>query len=305
MALGVVALLAGRLAWGAAPEIGEKATFNYKTVDGKMITPESVSGHIVIFDFWATWCGPCMKFAPHMVKLSQEYAENGVLIIGVSLDSDVQQMKEVAKKSGFTWPQICDGKGWDSAFSRAWGVRGIPKCAIIGPDATMLWMGHPGQMDKALKDAVAKYPYTPKPKEPEKPKEVEKPVVTAPVVAKTAGVSSALLDAKISAADKDKAAGKNVEAYDTYKWVAARAPGTPQAEKAQKAVSAYDADPAFVTAYKKAARDKEAAATLWLAKSLEQSGKEDQAKSHYAKIVSEFADTPSAAAAKEAIKRLK
>ena len=70
-------------------------------------------------------------------------------------------------------------------------------------------------------------------------------------------------------------------------------------------MAAYDADPAFGAAYKKVLHERDAASTLWLAKSLEQSGKPDEAKSYYTKIVTDFADTPSAAAAKEAIKRLK
>jgi len=142
-------------------------------------------------------------------------------------------------------------------------------------------------------------------KEPDPPKELEKPVPPPVAVKAAPTVAPTILDAKLNAAEKDKAAGRNNEAYDTYKWVAARAPGTPQAEKAQEFIKTYDADPAFITAYQKAARDKEAASVLWLAKSLEQSGKIDQAKPHYTKITTDFADTPSAKDAKDALKRLK
>ena len=155
--------------------------------------------------------------------------------------------------------------------------------------------------------ATAPFGAKPKPiaKVSDPPKEPEKPAPPPAIAKAPPGVAPAILDAKLTAAEKDKAAGRNIEAYDTYKWVAARAPGTPQAEKAQEFVKGYDADPAFVTAYQKAARDKEAASVLWLAKSLEQSGKLDQAKPHYTKLTTDFADTPSAKDAKDALKRLK
>jgi thiol-disulfide isomerase/thioredoxin len=290
----------------AAPKVGEKATFSYKTTDGHVVTQETVSGHVTIIDFWATWCGPCMAAAPHMVELNKTYASKGLVIIGVSLDADAKDMANVAKQEGFTWPQICDGKAWKTPFATAWEIDGIPHCFILGPDGTVLFSDHPGRMDRALKDAMEKYPYHAKETAPPKSAATETPPL--PVVASKpapTGVAPALLDSKLAAADKDKAAGRNVEAYEAYKWIAKQAPDTPQAEAAKEKVAAYDADAAFAAEYKKAQRTKDASSTLWLAQSLEKSGKIEQAKTYYAQLVKDFGDTPSAAAAKEALGRLK
>src|SRR5256885_1220881 len=89
----LVAVLTGQVS--AEPKVGEKPDFSYKTTDGKAVTPKSLAGRIVIIDFWATWCGPCMRMAPHMVELNKEYGDKGVAIIGVSLDSDSKSMLEV------------------------------------------------------------------------------------------------------------------------------------------------------------------------------------------------------------------
>jgi thiol-disulfide isomerase/thioredoxin len=159
----VVATLAAvmlGLAAGASAkvDVGDKPSINWPTVDGQRLTSDGLAGRIVVLDFWATWCGPCMKMADHMVELHEEYHDQGVQIIGVSLDSSKTQMQQVAKREGFDWPHVCDGKGWQSQYARQFGVRGIPHTFILSPEGQVLWRGHPARLEDELVKALQSHP---------------------------------------------------------------------------------------------------------------------------------------------------
>ena len=147
-----------RLRTTPAP-MGEPAlAFEMPTTDGKTVKfPGDYKGKIVMLDFWATWCGPCMAEAGHMVEINSKYAPQGLQFIGISLDQDKAAMVSVAKAKGFTWPQFVDGTGGVS-FAGPWGVNSIPRTFIIGPDGKVLWTGHPGGIDGPLAQAFKEHP---------------------------------------------------------------------------------------------------------------------------------------------------
>ncbi len=67
-------------------------------------------------------------------------------------------MTAVAKEKGFVWPQYFDGQGWQNKFAGMWGVTGIPATFLIGPEGTVLWTGHPGNIDQPLEKAFKEHP---------------------------------------------------------------------------------------------------------------------------------------------------
>ena len=161
-ALAVLFVASSAFAQATAPaEKLKKPVFSYKTVDGKIVSPETLRGRIIVIDFWATWCGPCMKEAPHMVKLAKDNADKGVALIGISLDTDQAAMVKVAADKGFTWPQIFDGNNWDGAIAKAWSIQSIPQTFILSPDGEIVWRGHPGRIDAPLEEIIKKYPTQP------------------------------------------------------------------------------------------------------------------------------------------------
>lgn len=137
-------------------EIGAKPEFTLSFVGGEQVTNEDLKGKIVVMDFWATWCGPCMAAMPHMIELQKEYGDKGIQIVGISLDKSMDTLKQtLADKPDMSWPQHYDP---DRVITKQFGVSGIPTIYILSPEGEVLWRGHPNAMDAPLKQAIADYP---------------------------------------------------------------------------------------------------------------------------------------------------
>ena len=109
-------------------------------ISGSEISMKGLKGKVVVIDFWATWCGPCVAEMPALKKLYAEYKDKGVEFIGVSLDNKVgglDKLKAFVTKEGITWPQYFQGDGWESKFSASWGISGIPTVFVVDPDGKL------------------------------------------------------------------------------------------------------------------------------------------------------------------------
>jgi peroxiredoxin len=115
----------------AAPAKGLKTApdFNLKNLAGGMVKLSDYRGKVVILDFWATWCPPCIKEIPDFVELQKEYGDKGLIILGISLDQNPKQaLPAFIKKYKVNYPiLLTDGKV-DKAFG---GVTGIPTTFVI------------------------------------------------------------------------------------------------------------------------------------------------------------------------------
>lgn len=114
--------------------------FEMETPDGttRRLSDFAGQGKVVILDFWASWCGPCRRFAPTLVSLYDKYRGQGLEIVGVSLDSDSATWVNAIGALGLAWPQLSDLKGWRCSAAADYAVRSIPSTFIIGADGTIL-----------------------------------------------------------------------------------------------------------------------------------------------------------------------
>ena len=86
---------------------------------------------MVLIDFWATWCGPCVAELPNVLKAYNDLHPKGFEIIGISLDQDKAKLEAFVKERGMAWPQYFDGKGWGNEISTRYGINSIPAMWLV------------------------------------------------------------------------------------------------------------------------------------------------------------------------------
>jgi thiol-disulfide isomerase/thioredoxin len=129
-------------------------TFSEATT-GETIDMKDLRGKVVVIDFWATWCGPCIGEMPHMKELYAEYKPKGVEFIGVSLDQPedkggLEKLRAYVAENEIAWPQYYQGNYWQSEFSTGWGINSIPCLFIIDKQGNLHSTSARGQLETLI-----------------------------------------------------------------------------------------------------------------------------------------------------------
>ena len=107
--------------------------------EGNVRKLSDLRGKVVLLDFWASWCGPCRRENPAVVKAYEKYNSQGFEVFSVSLDSNADKWKKAIEKDGLVWPyHVCDLQGWKNAASRAYGISSIPHALLVGRDGVII-----------------------------------------------------------------------------------------------------------------------------------------------------------------------
>lgn len=98
-------------------------------------------GNYVLIDFWASWCGPCVKAIPEVKSLHEKYESKGLKVIGVSLDSNRDTWVKAIKKYELPWLNLSDLKYWDCEAADVYGLISIPETILISPEGKIVANG--------------------------------------------------------------------------------------------------------------------------------------------------------------------
>lgn len=105
---------------------------------GVNISMSSLRGKYVLLDFWASWCGPCKKELPSMVKLYSDFKKKGFEILGVSLDKARDKWVSTIKSENMTWTQVSDLKFWQSEVAALYSVKAIPYTILLDKEGKII-----------------------------------------------------------------------------------------------------------------------------------------------------------------------
>lgn len=128
-----------QLKTASATAVGNKAPkFSGPTPEGDTLALEDAMGKITLVDFWASWCKPCRKENPNIVRVYKKYHDQGLNIIGVSLDKSKAKWVEAIKADGLPWNHVSHLKYWRGPIAQKYGIRSIPAAFLLDENGVIV-----------------------------------------------------------------------------------------------------------------------------------------------------------------------
>ena len=137
--------------------IGNKMPdFKMPDKNDNVVEWKEFSGKYVLIDFWASWCGPCLREMPNVVKLYEECKGDNFEIVGISLDENKEKWLNTVEEYKMTWPQLCDFKAWDSQIVKLCNVDAVPTTVLVSPDGNVVAINLRGEaLTEKIKELIS------------------------------------------------------------------------------------------------------------------------------------------------------
>jgi formylglycine-generating enzyme required for sulfatase activity/thiol-disulfide isomerase/thioredoxin len=112
-------------------DAGAPMDLKFTAVDGRTVDLATLRGKVVLVDFWASWCQPCLLEIPRVVEAYHKFHDKGFEIVGISFDRDKIALRRTTGQKRMTWPQYFDGKVWQNDYALKYGIHSIPTMWLI------------------------------------------------------------------------------------------------------------------------------------------------------------------------------
>ena len=144
---------------GGGPKVGQPAPeWNLKTPDGKAVKLSELKGKVVVMDFWASWCGPCVAAMPSIQRIHEKFKDKPVAVYGLNT-GDNQDPAKFMQSKGLTYNLLVKAE----SAGQAYAVSGIPAFFIVGQDGTLLYsaVGYSPSHEATMIEVITKALETP------------------------------------------------------------------------------------------------------------------------------------------------
>lgn len=135
--------------------IGQPAPhFRLQDIDRNTVDLADHQGKIVVLHFWGTTCGACKFIYPDLREMPQEFSTDAFVLVGISDDRDFEMLRTSISEEKFTWPQICEGNGWDDTVFRLYNVTSLPSVYVIDQSGNIACKMVGGNRGEELRETV-------------------------------------------------------------------------------------------------------------------------------------------------------
>jgi len=127
-----VKTLARHVLKGTKPyDVGQPLNIRFTALDGREVDLAKLKGKVVLIEFWATDCGPCVAGMPALKAAFEKFHEQGFEVVAINLDNKESALRRFIKEKALPWPQHFDGEGWANKFAVQFGIFGIPTIWLV------------------------------------------------------------------------------------------------------------------------------------------------------------------------------
>ncbi|GAB4247598.1 MAG: TlpA disulfide reductase family protein [Deferrisoma sp.] len=129
--------------------------FDLVSVDGNHVRLSDLRGKVVLLDFWATWCPPCRVAIPHLVELQQKYRAEGLVVVGMNMDQNPDDLTEFMTRTSFNYPVVKVDEATRMAYG---GVASIPQAFLIDRQGRIRYtfMGYSQDIARDMEEKIRK-----------------------------------------------------------------------------------------------------------------------------------------------------